>query len=75
MGLRSTSPLRDIFGFCQVSGGLYHGRPNDTMDARQLKTAAAAAKGRHKATILQIWNRLSLSILGSHETIQTARYS
>ncbi|KAG6354921.1 hypothetical protein INS49_004002 [Diaporthe citri] len=40
--------IRDMFGFCQISGGLYCGRPNDTMDAKQLKAAAAAAKGQDK---------------------------
>lgn len=45
-GAKEYITIRDMFGFCQVSGGLYYGRPNDTMDAGQLKTAAAAAKGQ-----------------------------
>lgn len=37
--------IREMFGFCQISGGLYYSVPNDTMDAKELKAAAAQAKG------------------------------
>lgn len=47
-GAKEYITIRDMFGFCQISGGLYYGRPNDTMDARQLKATAAAAKGQDK---------------------------
>lgn len=47
-GAKECITIRDMFGFCQISGGLYYGRPNDTMDAGQLKAAAAAAKAEDK---------------------------
>lgn len=47
-GAKEYITIRDMFGFCQISGGLYYGRPNDTLDARQLKASAAAAKGQDK---------------------------
>lgn len=47
-GAKEYVTIRDMFGFCQISGGLYYGRPNDTTDARELKTAAVEAKGEDR---------------------------
>lgn len=44
-GAKEYITIRDMFGFCQISGGLFYDRPNDTTDARKLKAAAAQAKG------------------------------
>ncbi|KAM0280823.1 hypothetical protein ACHAQH_003853 [Verticillium albo-atrum] len=38
--------VQRMFGFCQTSGGLYYGVPNDTTIAAELKRAAAAAQGK-----------------------------
>ena len=37
--------VKYMFGFCQHSGGLYYGEPNDGGPAAELKKLAAEAKG------------------------------
>jgi hypothetical protein len=37
--------VKYMFGFCQYSGGLYYGVPNDLAPASDLKARAAEAKG------------------------------
>ena len=37
--------VKYMFGFCQYSGGLYYGVPNDLETAGDLKARAAVAKG------------------------------
>jgi hypothetical protein len=38
--------VKYMFGFCQYSGGLYYGVPNDLITAGDLKERAANAKGQ-----------------------------
>lgn len=47
-GAKEYITIRDIFGFCQISVGLYYGRPDDTTDAEQLKAAATRQRGTGK---------------------------
>jgi len=37
--------VKRMFGFCQYSGGLYYGVPNNTTTALELKKLALAAQG------------------------------
>jgi hypothetical protein len=37
--------VKHMFGFCQASGGLYYGVPNDTGPALKAKRAAQDAQG------------------------------
>jgi hypothetical protein len=37
--------VKYMFGFCQYSGGLYYGVPNDLETGGDLKARAAVAKG------------------------------
>lgn len=41
----SLETVKYMFGFCQHSGGMYYGVPNDTDTAGELKARAAEAKG------------------------------
>ncbi|ROT37484.1 NAD(P)-binding protein [Sodiomyces alkalinus F11] len=45
-GMSGLVTVQRMFGFCQYSGGLYYGLPNDTMQAAELKAAAATAQGK-----------------------------
>ncbi|KAF6827170.1 NmrA family protein [Colletotrichum plurivorum] len=45
-GVRALETIRDMFGFVQVSGGLYYGEPNDAASPKLLKAAAAEAQGK-----------------------------
>lgn len=45
-GMTGLITVQRMFGFCQHSGGLYYGVPNDTAPAAELKAAAAAAQGK-----------------------------
>ncbi|KAF5549227.1 hypothetical protein FNAPI_8047 [Fusarium napiforme] len=45
-GDQSFETVKYIFGFCQHSGGLYYGVPNDLGPATELKAKAAEAKGQ-----------------------------
>ncbi|RSL96840.1 hypothetical protein CDV31_013306 [Fusarium ambrosium] len=45
-GTRVMQTVKEMFGFCYVSGGLYYGEPNDINLSASLKQAAAAAQGR-----------------------------
>ena len=38
--------VKYMFGFCQHSGGLYYGVPNDLKTAGELKAKAVEAKGQ-----------------------------
>lgn len=42
---QTAEAVKNMFGFCQLSGGLYYGTPNDLTRARELKAAAAEAHG------------------------------
>lgn len=44
-GERPFETVKYMFGFCQHSGGLYYGVPNDLVTAGELKASAAEAKG------------------------------
>ncbi|KAF5580813.1 hypothetical protein FPANT_9210 [Fusarium pseudoanthophilum] len=45
-GDQSFETVKYMFGFCQYSGGLYYGVPNDLGPATELKAKAAEAKGQ-----------------------------
>ncbi|KAI1013090.1 hypothetical protein LB503_001572 [Fusarium chuoi] len=45
-GDQSFETVKYMFGFCQYSGGLYYGLPNDLIPATELKVKAAEAKGQ-----------------------------
>ncbi|KAF6843239.1 NmrA family protein [Colletotrichum musicola] len=45
-GVRALGTVRDMFGFVQLSGGLYYGEPNDAAIPKVLKAAAAEAQGK-----------------------------
>lgn len=42
----SLEAVKNMFGFCQLSGGLYFGTPNDLTLPQELKATAAKAQGR-----------------------------
>ncbi|KAJ3526654.1 hypothetical protein NM208_g11086 [Fusarium decemcellulare] len=44
-GIEAFETVKRMFGFCQHSGGLYYGVPNDLDTAGDLKARAAEAKG------------------------------
>ncbi|KAH7011457.1 hypothetical protein EDB80DRAFT_891270 [Ilyonectria destructans] len=44
-GVGAFETVKYMFGFCQHSGGLYYGVPNDVVTAGELKARAAEAKG------------------------------
>ena len=44
-GEKSFETVKYMFGFCQHSGGLYYGVPNDLVTSGELKAKAAEAKG------------------------------
>ncbi|KAF5019130.1 hypothetical protein F66182_8866 [Fusarium sp. NRRL 66182] len=44
-GVEAFETVKYMFGFCQYSGGLYYGVPNDLVTAGELKARAAEAKG------------------------------
>ncbi|KAH7148454.1 hypothetical protein EDB81DRAFT_463608 [Dactylonectria macrodidyma] len=44
-GVGAFETVKNMFGFCQHSGGLYYGVPNDVVTAGELKARAAEAKG------------------------------
>lgn len=43
-GVGAFETVKLMFGFCQHSGGLYYGVPNDVATAGELKAKAAEAK-------------------------------
>lgn len=45
-GEQGFETVKYMFGFCQYSGGLYYGVPNDLITAGDLKARAANAKGQ-----------------------------
>ncbi|KAF6804980.1 NmrA family protein [Colletotrichum sojae] len=45
-GVRALETVRDMFGFAQVSGGLYYSEPNDAAIPKALKAAAAEVQGK-----------------------------
>jgi hypothetical protein len=45
-GLRPMETVRNMFGFCQSSGGMYYGVPNDVVLPAKLKKAVAEAQGK-----------------------------
>ncbi|KAF4341359.1 hypothetical protein FBEOM_4708 [Fusarium beomiforme] len=51
-GDQSFETVKYMFGFCQYSGGLYYGVPNDLGRAAELKAKAAEAKGQSGDTKL-----------------------
>lgn len=44
-GVEAFETVKYMFGFCQHSGGLYYGVPNDVATTGELKARAAEAKG------------------------------
>ena len=44
-GIEELQTVKNMFGFCQHANGWYYGAPNDVTPAKQLKQAAAKAKG------------------------------
>lgn len=44
-GVEAFETVKYMFGFCQHSGGLYYGIPNDVVTTGELKAKAAKAKG------------------------------
>ncbi|KAI8725404.1 NmrA domain-containing protein [Fusarium sp. LHS14.1] len=44
-GVEAFETVKYMFGFCQYSGGLYYGVPNDVVTTGELKAKAAEAKG------------------------------
>lgn len=43
-----------MFGFCQLSGGLYFGTSNDLALPKELKAAAAKAQGRSTGELMSV---------------------
>lgn len=44
-GIQALETIKTMFGFCQFSGGLYYGVPNNTVAAKELKKTAVEAQG------------------------------
>lgn len=53
-GDRGLETVKHMFGFCQHSGGLYYGVPNDTTAAGELKRSAAEAQGKKESELLKL---------------------
>ncbi|KAF1812526.1 NAD(P)-binding protein [Eremomyces bilateralis CBS 781.70] len=45
-GVKSLETIRHMFGYCQISGGLYFGEPTETHTAATLKRIATEAQGK-----------------------------
>ena len=50
-GAKPFETVKYMFGFCQYSGGLYYGIPNDVVPAGELKAKAGEAKGESGAKL------------------------
>jgi hypothetical protein len=46
--------VKNMFGFCQLSGGLYFGSPNDLAMAQELKAAATKAQGHRSEELMTL---------------------
>jgi hypothetical protein len=53
-GDRGTDATKRMFGFCQCSGGLYYGVPNDLKIPQELKTSAANAQGNGDGSLMTL---------------------
>lgn len=53
-GDQTAQAVRNMFGFCQLSGGLYYGTPNDLTVARELKAAVAEAQGEASSELMSL---------------------
>lgn len=52
-GRKDLETLKYMFGFCQYSGGKYYGELNNLASPKELKEAAARAKGKPEEVSLQ----------------------
>lgn len=75
-GAKEYITIRDMLGSARFRAGFITADRmiRRTQDSSKLRLRRQKAK-TNKATVSPIWNRLSLSILGSNETIHKARYS
>ena len=53
-GARGLETVKYMFGFCQHSGGLYYGVPNDLAVPRELKSAAVEAQGGGESHLMTL---------------------
>jgi hypothetical protein len=53
-GERGLETVKYMFGFCQHSGGLYYGVPNDLTVPRELKSTAVEAQGGGEGNLMTL---------------------
>lgn len=58
-GDRGTDATKRMFGFCQYSGGLYYGVPNNLMIPKELKASAVNAQGNGDSSLMTLDRYLS----------------
>ncbi|KAH7180457.1 hypothetical protein DER46DRAFT_668611 [Fusarium sp. MPI-SDFR-AT-0072] len=59
-GQRALEGVKYTFGFCQYSGGLYYGEPNDLAMARMLKRVAKKVQGESGGELITLKRFFSL---------------
>ncbi|KAF5535364.1 hypothetical protein FMEXI_10850 [Fusarium mexicanum] len=64
-GQRALEGVKYTFGFCQYSGGLYYGEPNDLTMARVLKRVAKKVQGESGGELMTLERFFSLHFVPS----------
>ncbi|KAH7208089.1 hypothetical protein BKA60DRAFT_611152 [Fusarium oxysporum] len=64
-GQRALEGVKYTFGFCQYSGGLYYGEPNDLAMARMLKRVAKKVQGESGGELMTLKRFFSLHFVPS----------
>ncbi|RKL03686.1 hypothetical protein BFJ68_g11430 [Fusarium oxysporum] len=68
-GQRALEGVKYTFGFCQYSGGLYYGKPNDLAMARMLKRVAKKVQGESGGELMILKRFFSLHFVPSESRV------
>ncbi|KAK7598716.1 hypothetical protein V3481_000334 [Fusarium oxysporum f. sp. vasinfectum] len=68
-GQRALEGVKYTFGFCQYSGGLYYGEPNDLTVARMLKRVAKKVQGESGGELMTLKRFFSLHFVPSESRV------
>ncbi|RKK37512.1 hypothetical protein BFJ67_g12308 [Fusarium oxysporum f. sp. cepae] len=68
-GQRALEGVKYTFGFCQYSGGLYYGKPNDLAMARMLKRVAKKVQGESGGELMILKRFFSLHFVPSESKV------
>ncbi|KAI3574299.1 hypothetical protein IWW34DRAFT_809864 [Fusarium oxysporum f. sp. albedinis] len=68
-GQRALEGVKYTFGFCQYSGGLYYGEPNDLAMARMLKRVAKKVQGESGGELMILKRFFSLHFVPSESRV------